>query len=104
MDELWSYLKNKKHPLRAFVDLKVNSRFWINFELGSRTTHTATKLVPQIKHCMATLSQAAPLKVTTDKLAAYKNSLESVFRNLIKMLIPNHYNLAIKNELIEAQC
>jgi len=82
MDELWSYLKNKKHQLWVFVGLEVNSRFWINFELGSRTTHTATKLVTQIKHYMGTLSQVIPLKITTDKLSAYKNALESVFNDI----------------------
>ena len=71
MDELWSYLKNKNHSLWVFVGLEVNSRFWINFELGSRTTHTATKLVTQIKHYMGGLSQSIPLKVTTDKLQQF---------------------------------
>ena len=79
MDELWSYLRNKNNQLWVFVGFEVDSRFWINFELGSRTTQTATKLVKQLKHYLGILSQVNPLKITTDKLAAYKNALQSVF-------------------------
>jgi len=75
MDELWSFLRNKNSQLWVFVGFEVDSRFWMNFELGSRTTHTATKLVTQIKHHIGKLSRINPLKVTTDKLAAYKNAL-----------------------------
>jgi len=38
MDELWSYLRSKSKQLWVFVGFEVESRFWINFELGSRTT------------------------------------------------------------------
>ena len=79
MDELWSFLRNKNSQLWVFVGFEVDSRFWINFELGNRTTHTATKLVTRIKHYIGKLSRINPLKVTTDKLAAYKNALQSVF-------------------------
>jgi IS1 family transposase len=82
MDELWSFLRNKSSQLWVFVGFEVDSRFWINFELGSRTTHTATKLVTRIKHYIGKLSRINPLKVTTDKLAAYKNALQSVFTNI----------------------
>ena len=54
----------------------------MNFELGSRTTHTATKRVKQIKHYLCILAQANPLKITTDKLAAYKYALQSVFADI----------------------
>ena len=81
MDELWSYLGNKGKQLWVFVGFEVESRFWINFELGSRTTHTATKLVKQIKQYFDLSSLKKPLKITTDKLAAYKNAIESVFGN-----------------------
>ena len=37
MDELWSYLKNKKRQLWIFIALESRSKFWVNFELGSRT-------------------------------------------------------------------
>jgi IS1 family transposase len=82
MDELWSYLRNKNNQLWVFVGFEVDSRFWMNFELGSRTTHTATKLVKKITHYIGILSQVNPLKITTDKLAAYKNALQSVFNDL----------------------
>ena len=82
MEELWSYLRHKNSPLWVFIGFEVDSRFWVNFELGSRTTHTATKLVKQIKHCIGILSRVIPLKITTDKLAAYKNALQSVFNDI----------------------
>ena len=82
MDELWSFLRNKSSQLWVFVGFEFDSRFWINFELGSRTTHTATKLVTRIKHYIGKLSRINPLKVTTDKLAAYKNALQSVFTDI----------------------
>jgi IS1 family transposase/DNA-binding CsgD family transcriptional regulator len=82
MDELWSYLRHKNNQLWVFIGFEVDSRFWVNFELGSRTTHTATKLVKQIKHYIGILSRVIPLKITTDKLAAYKNALQSVFNDI----------------------
>ena len=36
----------------------------------------------QIKHHIGKLSRINPLKVTTDKLAAYKNALQSVFTDI----------------------
>jgi IS1 family transposase len=80
MDELWSYLGKKQKQLWVFIGFEVESRFWINFELGSRTTHTATKLVSGIKKYMTLFSANKPLKITTDKLAAYKNALQSVLK------------------------
>lgn len=82
MDELWSYLKNKKCQLWVFIGFEVDSRFWINFELGSRTTHTATKLVTRIKLYLSQLSLGNSIKITTDKLAAYQNALQSVFAGI----------------------
>ena len=78
MDELWSYLGNKSKQLWVFVGFEVEARFWINFETGSRTTHTATKLVNRIKQYFDFSSLKMPLKITTDKLAAYQNAIESV--------------------------
>ena len=79
MDELWSYLKNKQRQLWVFIGFEVESRFWINFKLGSRTTNTATKRVKQMKQYFDFSKLLQPLKITTDKLAAYKNALETVF-------------------------
>jgi IS1 family transposase len=81
MDELWSYLKNKNNRLWVFIGFDVDSRFWINFELGSRTTHTATKLVTHLKRYLDKRPRIHPLKITTDKLAAYNNALQSVLND-----------------------
>lgn len=35
-DELWSFLRNKNSQLWVLVGLEVDSRFWMNFELGTR--------------------------------------------------------------------
>ena len=81
MDELWSYLGNKRKPLWVFIGFEVETRFWVNFELGSRTTFTATKLVKKINQSFNLSLLKKPLKITTDKLAAYKNAIESVLGN-----------------------
>jgi hypothetical protein len=52
MDELWSFLINKNNQLWVFVGFDAGSRFWMNFELGSRTTHTATKLRQNPKYLL----------------------------------------------------
>jgi IS1 family transposase len=54
----------------------------MNFELGSRTTHTAARLVKKIKHYIGFWSQVNLLKIATDKLAAYKNALQLVFNDI----------------------
>ena len=74
MDELWSYVKNKEKQLWVFIGLESKTKFWVNFELGSRTTCTANRLVKNIKR-LGRWGQCL-LIVTTDKLAAYKNALE----------------------------
>jgi len=56
-DELWSYLGKKQKQLWVFIGFEVESRFWINVELGSRTTHTATKLVSGIKNTSSRFQQ-----------------------------------------------
>lgn len=83
MDELWSYLFKKQRQLWVFIGFEVESRFWLNFELGSRTTYTATKLVAGIKRFLKSYPLDKPLKISTDKLAAYKNALESVFTETV---------------------
>ena len=57
MDELWSYLGKKQKQRWVFIGFEVESRFWINVELGSRTTHTATKLVSGIKNTSSRFQQ-----------------------------------------------
>ena len=81
MDELWSYLKNKSRQLWVFVALESETKFWINFELGSRTINTANRLVKGLKR-LGTWGNDHILKVTTDKLAAYKNSLANIMGDI----------------------
>ena len=81
MDELWSYLKNKKRQLWIFIALESRSKFWVNFELGSRTNWTANRLVRGLKK-LARWDCGLLLKVTTDKLAAYKNALSKQFHSI----------------------
>lgn len=93
MDELWSYLKRKRHQLWVFISFEVASRFWLGFELGSRTTPTANRLVAQFKRFGNWMGETI-LKVTTDKLAAYKNALEKQFTNR-----PYHYLQIVKRRI-----
>ena len=93
MDELWSYLKRKKCQLWVFISLEVCSRFWLGFELGSRTLHTANRLVAQFKRFGNWMGETL-LKVTTDKLAAYKNALEKQFTKR-----PYHYLQIVKRRV-----
>jgi IS1 family transposase/transposase-like protein len=78
MDELWSFCKAKNHQLWIFIALEARSKFWIHFELGSRTNHTAGHLVAQVKR-VGDFVSVGVLKITTDKLAAYKNALKKHF-------------------------
>src|SRR2546430_2546201 len=90
MDELWSYLKRKKCQLWVFISLEVSSRFWLGFELGARTLHTANRLVAQFKR-FGNWAGEKILKVTTDKLAAYKKPLQKQFTKN-----PNNYFQLVK--------
>ena len=105
-DELWSYLGKKQKQLWVFIGFEVESRFWINLELGSRTTHTATKLVSGIKKYLKPFSADRPLN---DKLAAYKNALQSVatespygYLQIVKRLIHKRL-VTVKGVLLKAQ-
>lgn len=82
MDELWSFLGKKQRQLWVFIGFDVDSRFWINFQLGSRTNHNADKLVTGIKKWLKNNPVDAALKITTDKLAAYKNAIESILTDI----------------------
>jgi IS1 family transposase len=81
MDELWSYLQNKNRQMWVFVGLDPLSKFWINFELSSRTNNTANKLLKNLKPLLK-VNPNDILKVTTDKLSAYKNALEKQFKEI----------------------
>jgi len=78
LSELWSFLCNKSHQLWVFISLDAPTKFGINFELGSRTNNTASRLVLQLKR-FASLPNKTIIKFTTDKLAAYKNALQKHF-------------------------
>jgi len=56
-------------------------RFWINFEVGSRTNNTANRLVQTLK-LFGNWTEGKILKITTDKLAAYKNALFKQFTDI----------------------
>lgn len=81
MDELWSFLKKRNFNLGVFIGFDVDSCFWINFQLGSRTNHNVKKLVTGIKVWLKS-SVENTLKITTDKLAAYKNAIKSVLKDI----------------------
>ena len=78
LDELWSYVKNKKKQLWGFTSIDAESRFWLNFELGSRTKYTANKLL-KVLSAMITIPKGKTIKFTTDKLAAYVHAIETHF-------------------------
>jgi len=81
MDELWSYLCSKTKQLWVFAALDVPTRFLISFQLGSRTTHMAKRLVAEVVR-LGHWEELSVLKVSTDKLAAYKNALEALMKDL----------------------
>ena len=78
LDELWSYVKNKKKQLWGFTSIDAKSRFWLNFELGSRTKHTANKLLKGLSN-MILIPNGKIIKFTTDKLSAYVHAIEEHF-------------------------
>ncbi len=67
--------------LWIFIALESQSKFWVNFELGSRTNWTANRLVKRLKE-LAKWDRRLLLRVTTDKLAAYKNALSKQFKSI----------------------
>ena len=81
MDKIWYYLNNKSQQLWVFIALESKTKFWIGFELGSRTICTANRLVKGIKG-LGKWGKDNILKVATDKLAAYKNALENIMSYL----------------------
>jgi len=93
LDELWSYCLAKYRKLWVFIGFEVSAKFWINFELGSRTQRTACRLIKQIRD-VGDFSQKRVLRVTTDKLAAYPRVLAEVFFD-----IPYRYLQIVKRRV-----
>jgi IS1 family transposase len=81
MDEIWSYLQKKKHQLWLFITLEAQTKFWVNFELGSRNSHTAHRLLRNIVYLMPWGFEHF-LLVTTDKLAAYDSAIANCFEKV----------------------
>ena len=81
MDEIWSYLRRKTRQLWVFISFEARSKFWLNFELGSRTGHTAKRLVKNLVYLMPWGFEQF-LLVTTDKLAAYEKAIAQGFRHV----------------------
>ncbi len=93
MDELWSYIKNKNSQLWVFIALEAETKFQICFELGSRTVYTAGRLVKTLVK-FGKWGKDHILKVTTDKMAAYKNALNKYMKD-----IPYVYLLIVKRRV-----
>ncbi len=66
--------QKKNRQLWLFIALESSTKFWVNFELGSRTNYTANRLVENLK-ALCKWQSGHLLKITTDKLAAYQNAL-----------------------------
>lgn len=81
MDEIWSYLKKKKRQLWLFITIESKTKFWVNFELGSRTSHTAHRLLCSLVYLMPWGFQHF-LLVTTDKLAAYEKAIANCLKKV----------------------
>lgn len=81
MDELWSYLGRKKRQLWLFIALDPKTKFWIHFVLGSRTRHSANRLISGIKKLVVFPTNGV-LRITTDKLAAYKNAIADLLSDV----------------------
>lgn len=84
MDELGSFLKGKTHPGWIFTALDVPTRFWIHFEVGSRTNLTASRLVSQIKS-FGHWSSDHVLKITTELI-----SLRLIKLHFLNILLMYH--------------
>lgn len=81
MDEIWSYLKNKKRQLWLFITIESTTKFWVNFRLGSRTSDTAHCLLENLVYLMPWGFEHF-LLVTTDKLAAYEKAIAKYFNKI----------------------
>ena len=93
LDELWSYFQAKYRKLWVFIGLESDTKFWIHFELGSRTRQTASRLVEKIR-LFGDFSKKRVLRVTTDKLMAYTRVLAEIFFD-----IPYRYLQIVKKRV-----
>ena len=80
--------EKEKKQLWVFVSLEPQSKFWVNFELGSRTNHTANRLVMGWKEFIR-WTPGKFLKVTTDKLADPQKCFREAARREVLCLSPN---------------
>jgi len=76
--ELWTYIKNKGKKLWVFTGIDAQSKFWLHFELGSRTKNTANKIVKRCKDMLKLTGRK--IKITTDKLSAYNDAIKQWFK------------------------
>ena len=81
MDEIGSYLRRKTRQLWVFISFEARSKFWLNFELGSRSGRSAERLVKNLVYLMPWGFKQF-LLVTTDKLAAYEKAIAQGFRHV----------------------
>ena len=81
MDEIWSYLHRKRRQLWLLITIETKTKFWINFELGSRTCYTAHRLLRKLVYPMPWGFEHF-LLVTTDKLAAYEKAIAQYFHKV----------------------
>jgi len=97
LDELWNYIKNKRKKVWIFTSIDAQSKFWLNFELGSRTKNTANKLVGKIKS-MLHLPIGKLIKFTTDKLSAYNHAIKKHFAGQCSYLqiVKKRYKMIMK--------
>jgi IS1 family transposase len=74
-------LQQKKRQLWLFITLEAQTKFWVNFELGSRNSRTAHRLLRNIVYLMPWGFEHF-LLVTTDKLAAYEREIANCFEKV----------------------
>ena len=74
-------LEEKKRQLWLFITIESKTKFWVNFKLGSRTSHTAHYLLQNIIYLMPWGFKHF-LLITTDKLAAYEKAIANCFQKV----------------------
>jgi IS1 family transposase len=108
MDEIWSYCQSKKRQMWVFIALEARTKFWVNFETGSRTARTAERL---LKNLIYLMPWGIPnfLLVTTDKLAAYEKAIARIFRKVRYAYLQvvkqrrKHRLVTVKQEIVKGE-